>query len=138
MKMVLRSVGGIAAGLAVSIVLVVATEFFGALAHPFPEGFGGTPEEVRAHVERFPAWVLGVVVALWGLAAFAGVWTAGRLGGRACGVFVGLLLLAGVILNVSMLPYPVWFTVGALLAVPAASVGALRSRVLGPRRSVDG
>jgi len=100
--------------------LVVAVEMFSAVVHPFPEDFGGTTEEVCRHVERYPPWVLAVVVPMWAAAAFAGVWIAGKLGNLFSSTIVGLLLLAALVFNLSMLPYPLWFKISNLLAVPAA------------------
>jgi hypothetical protein len=122
MRAVFRSVGAIAAGCAVAFVLVVAVELLSAVVHPYPEGFNGTDEEVCRHVERCPAWVLAAAVAAWGATALAGTWTAGRLGNRGCALFLGLLLLSAVILNIAMLPYPLWFKIAVLIVIPAAIV----------------
>ena len=59
---------------------VIAVELFSAVVHPFPAGFGGTKEEVCQHVERYPQWVLGVIVPAWAISAFAGIWTARSIG----------------------------------------------------------
>jgi uncharacterized protein YacL len=48
------------------------------------------------------------------------------MGGRGCGAFVGLILLAAVVLNVSKLPYPMWFKVASLIAIPAATYFGVR------------
>jgi hypothetical protein len=116
----LRTLGGIAAGLVVTFILIVAVEFLSAVLHPFPEEFKGTHEEVCRHVERFPQWVLAVAVAAWGVTAFAGTWTAGRVGSRGCALFLGLLLLAALIFNISMLPYSHWFKMASLIVIPMA------------------
>ena len=39
---------------------------------------------------------------------------------------IGLLLLAALVLNISMLPYPLWFKIGNVLAIPAAIVAGGR------------
>jgi hypothetical protein len=128
MKAALLVIAGIVAGMAVSFVLVVAVELFSAMVHPFPEGFGHTPEEICRHVERYPQWVLAVVVPMWAAAAFAGTWTAQKIGNVYSAAIVGLLLLAGLVLNISMLPYPIWFEIANLLAIPAACVAGSRMR----------
>ena len=56
----------------------------------------------------------------WAVTALASTWLAGRLGNRACAAFIGLLLLAAVVANIAMLPYPAWFKVATLIAIPAA------------------
>src|SRR5215213_6175798 len=104
MSAVLRFVGAIVAGLLVAFLLVVAVELFGSVAHPLPADFGNTQEEMCQHVERFPAWVLAVVVPAWAAVALAGTCTAGRVGNRGSALLVGLLILAALVLNLSMLP----------------------------------
>ncbi len=126
MRGVLRYVGAVAAGVGVTVVLAVAVEVLSAVVHPFPEGFTGTHEEVCRHVESFPAWMLGAAVVAWGVTAFAGTWTAGRLGNRWCALLLGVLILSMLILNISMLPYPIWFKVGSVVVIVAGIVGGYR------------
>lgn len=126
MKSALRAVGAMVLGLFVSFVLVVAVEFFGSVAHPLPPDFGGTMEEMCRHVERFPPWVLGIVIPAWAATAFAGTWLARRMGNGYSYALVGLVLVAMLVVNLWMLPYPLWFKIGNLVAVPAAIVAAGR------------
>lgn len=51
-------------------------EGFSAVVHPLPEDFGGTMEEMCRHVEKYPQWVLAVVVPMWAVAALVGTWMA--------------------------------------------------------------
>jgi hypothetical protein len=120
MIFILRCMAAILAGIIVSLALVVAVELFSAVVHPVPPDFQGTMEEMCLHVERYPAWVLALVVPAWAGAAFAGTWIAGRIGNRTCALCVGLLLIAAVVFNVSKLPYPTWFKIVNLLVVPTA------------------
>ena len=122
MSTVFRNVGAIVAGLIVAFILVIAVEMFGAAVHPPPADFKGTQEEMCAHVARFPTWVLAVVVPMWGGIALLSTWLAGRIGGRGSAVFVGVLLAAGVLFNLAMLPYALWFKIVQTLAVVAAVV----------------
>jgi hypothetical protein len=92
------------------------------VVHPLPPDSKGTMEEMCLHVERYPTWVLALVVPPWAGAAFAGTWASGRIGNRKCAMCVGLLLIAAVVWNVAMLPYAVWFKIVILLAVPAAAL----------------
>lgn len=107
-------------GLLAAFALVIAVEAFSNVVHPFPKDFGGTHDEVCRHVERYPAWVLAVVVPMWGAAALAGSWIAQRVGKRPAAWLVGLLVVSGLVLNLSMLPYPFWFKAGNLVVIPAA------------------
>ncbi len=119
MVTLLRSIGATVTGMLVAFLLVIAVEFFSAIVHPVPADFDGSAEQMCQHVERYPAWVLAVVIPAWGAAALAGTWTAGRLANRLAALFVGLLLLVAVLFNVAMLPYPLWFKVAAPLAIIA-------------------
>jgi hypothetical protein len=110
----------------VAFVLVVAVELISAVVHPLPEDFGGTTEEMCQHVERYPHWVLALVVAAWAVTAFVGTWTAKRLGNLWSFAIVGLLLLAALVSNISMLPYPMWFKIVNLFVIPAAIVAGGR------------
>jgi hypothetical protein len=129
MKTVLRTFTAVVAGLAVGFALVVAVEFFSAVVHPVPEDFGGTMEEMCLHVENYPGWVLAVAVGMWGAAALISTWTALKLGNLYSFAIVVLLLVAALVLNISMLPYPIWFKIATLIVIPAAIVLARRLAV---------
>ncbi|MEW4561950.1 hypothetical protein AB1K70_05450 [Bremerella sp. JC770] len=127
MMSLLRVVLGIFLGLVFAFVLVMTVEAFSAVVHPFPEGFEGTKEEICAHVEIYPAWVLAVVVPMWALVVFGGCRIAQKIGGLAASLPVGILLLVAVGFNQWMLPYPAWFEVANFVALPLAMVGAIWS-----------
>ena len=113
-----RAALAIIAAVATAIALLVAVEAFGAAVHPFPAGFGGTHDEVCAHVARYPAWVLAAVIPMWGGAAMLTSWVARRVGrGRIAPGVAGGLLVAALGFNLAMLPYPWWFRAGAFVAV---------------------
>ena len=135
MMALLRAIGAIVAAMVVGFALIVAVEMFSNVVHPFPADFRGTQEEMCAHVERYPAWVLAVAAVAWAATALASTWVAGRLGNRLCALVVGLLLVAALVTNLSMLPYPIWFKVGCLVAIPA---GCFLGDSLSRRRSGSG
>ena len=117
-------------------VMFAWNEVVSSIVHPFPADVDPTDQEaIKAHVARCPAWVLAMAVVAWGLTTFLSAWLATRLGtGRhfAHGVVVGLILLALVVLNMSLLPYPIWFWVANLVGFPLGfSLGAMLG---GPRR----
>lgn len=66
MKSILMTIVGIVAGMILAFVLVIGVEGFSAIVHPLPADFKGTMDEMCQHVARYPHWVLGVVVLLWG------------------------------------------------------------------------
>lgn len=120
----IRSVAAVFAGLVLAFALVVGIEGIGAVVHPFPPDVDPTDMDVcRAHVARCPGWFLAVAVVLWGLTTLVSVWVATRLGtGRhpAHGVVVGVFLCLAAGFNMLMLPYPIWFDLGNLVAFPSA------------------
>jgi hypothetical protein len=127
---ILRSVGSVVAGLVAAFIPIIAAEIFGSIYHPFPPGVDPSDYEAcKAHVARFPAWVLAVGAAFWATAPLAGAWLATRLGTArhpAHGIVVGALLLGLAGLNMSMLPYPIWFPVVNLLTFPLGTILGVR------------
>jgi hypothetical protein len=125
-KTLLRGLAATFIGLFLAVVLLAGVEGFSAVVHPFPTDYGGTMEETCRHVERYPQWVLAVVVPMWGVAALIGTWIARRMGNVYSAGIVGLLLLSALVLNLSTLPYPIWFKVANLVVIPAAIVAGGR------------
>ena len=125
-KASLRTLAAIVLGLLAAFVLVVAVEGFSAVVHPFPDDFGGTDEELYRHVANYPQWVLAAAIPMWAVAALVGTWVAHRIGNLYAVAMVALLLLSALVCNLAMLPYPIWFKVASLLAIPAAIVAGTR------------
>lgn len=116
------------AGFATSFALVVLVELFSAVVHPTPSDFDGSMEEMCVHVANYPHWVLAAVVPMWGLTAFLGTWIAGRIGNGFGAIVVAVLLVAAVVWNVAMLPYPIWFKlVQPLVIFVTVALGYQRS-----------
>lgn len=131
MKSILMTIVGIVVGMVLAFVLVVGVEGFSSVVHPLPADFKGTMDEMCQHVARYPHWVLGVVVLLWGATAYLAVWVATKIGRIAAGIVVALLLVAAVVFNVAMLPYPVWFkAVMPLVMLVACGVGLRMGRTV--------
>lgn len=128
----LRSFGSVIAGLIVALILVIGVEGASSILHPFPPGVDPTDMEVcKAHVARYPAGILALVVVVWGLTVFVSSWLATRLGTArhpAHGIVVGSLLLAAVAFNMSMLPYPAWFWINLLVFPVAFIAGAKQAQ----------
>jgi len=127
MKTALRTLAAVLAGLLVAFLLVSTVELLSNVVHPLPEDFGGTMEEMCRHVEHYPNWILAIAALLWGATALVSTWIAQRIGNIYSAVIVGLILLAALVLNISMLPYPIWFKIANVLVIPAASVAGGRS-----------
>jgi hypothetical protein len=123
MKAAIRTLAAIVLGLVVAFALLAAVEYFGSVAHPVPADFDSSSmEQMCEHVARFPQWVLAVSVVFWAMTAFVSTWLARWIGNRYASTVVGLVLMALLVLNISMLPYPAWFKVATLVAIPVAIV----------------
>lgn len=122
-KSILQSTGSLLLALVVAIILLAGIEGVSAIVHPFPPDFGGTRDEVAQHVANYPTWVLVSLGSVgWGITIFVASWMTTRLGTRrhpAHGAGLGLLLFAGAIFNMAMLPYPLWYWVLELITLPA-------------------
>lgn len=123
MKSAGRALVAVVVGMAVAFALVVAVEWFSSIVHPFPVDFNGNMGE---HVKRYPDWVLGVAVLAWGATAAAATWVAARIGGRAAGIVVALLLAWALVFNLTHLPYSMWFKVTMFSAFPIACFLGIR------------
>lgn len=126
MSRAFRALAAIFIGTLVAFALVVFVELFSSVVHPLPADFKGTEEEMCQHVARYPSWVLAIVVPAWAVTEFAGTWTAKKFGNLFSFAFVGVLLATALVLNISMLPYPLWFKVADLIAIPLAIAAAAR------------
>ncbi len=129
-KAISWSVLAVAVSLIAAFALVIAIEGVSAVYHPAPPGMDPTDiEACKAHVANYPQRLLAVVVLAWGLTTFASVWIATRLGAFrhfAHGIAVGSLLLILVIVNMLMLPYPLWFELANLVVMPLGVLLGIR------------
>lgn len=132
MSRALRLVLGFAIGLVVSFLLVVAVEMFSEAVYPAPLNAAESMEVMCMHVAGYPHWILGVVVGMWSGIALVGTWVASRLGNLWSGIALAFLLFAGLVLNLTMLPYTMWFKVVMPMCFLIASWVGVRS---GGRRS---
>jgi hypothetical protein len=102
-----------------------------AMLYPFPPGADTSDAEaVRVQVANYPHWILALAVVLWGGTVFVSAWIATRLGaGRhpAHGIGVGALLCLAAAVNMSMLPYAIWFEVACAVVFPLAIYFAVRA-----------
>jgi hypothetical protein len=129
-----RTILGILAGLVVAWLAMTICEFASLLLHRPPAGLDlRDPQALAAHIAAAPLSAMLVVVVGWALAAFVGAWVAARIARhrRAAALVIGLLVLAGVIANIAMIPHPLWMTVAGLaLPLPLAWLAA---RIASPR-----
>jgi hypothetical protein len=122
--------GAVIAGLIAAMAFVVGVEWMSSILHPLPPGVDPTDlEACRAHVARYPAEVLLLVALGWGLGTFVSSWLATRMGPKrhpAHGIVAGSILLVLAVVNMAMLPYPIWFWIMNLVVFPACFCFAAR------------
>ena len=126
MRTAIRTALAILAGLVSAFVLVVAVELFSAVVHPTPADFDGTQEEMCGTSHAISAVGAGRGrrgVECDGIRRHVDFHAIrGDAGGSRC----RRLLFVGLAFNVAMLPYPVWFKIVMLVALPAACAWGLR------------
>ena len=125
----IQKLGGIAAGIAVAIIIMIATE---AVGHRL-FGSGLAPDGGAPPTVDLPAEVQASVLLGWFLAALLGGYTAvwiSRVGATSWAV-AGVILLA-VAFRFVIAPAPSWMIIGGLVAAPLA--GWLAQQI--PRRRV--
>lgn len=124
-----RTILAVVGGLLLAMVVLTVGEAVGRYLFPLPPDLGLNPEpDPRAVAARTPAILLFFVVLMQGAAAFAGSAAAvaiARAGPRPGWIVAGLFLLAAV-LNVVLIPHPVWFVLGSLVLVILCGWAAAR------------
>ena len=131
----LRDIGAVIAGLAVSMAFIMAVQMIGHSLWPAPEGLDWNDEEViRTYTSQLPFLALLFPIVSYFLGAFAGPFVACRIGTAKPVLFVGIIgivLLAFTVANLIQIPHPVWFSV---LAVAAILVGGWLALQLAAKR----
>ena len=126
-----RTMLGVLAGLLTAMLLMLVVE--GAATALFPPA--GAPPQTPAELARLVAsspWGLkAMVVGGWALASLAGGWVAAKIARhpRAAALGIGLLVVAGCVLNAVSIPHPWWMNaLGVLLPLPLALFGQRLAR----------
>jgi len=106
MKIVL----GVVAGIVVAFVCVLGIEMIGHLAYPPPpETDLSDPAQLARLMENVPPAALAFVAAAWFIGSLAGAWVANLVAKRAlAGWIVVLLVIAGAVATMMMIPHPAW------------------------------
>jgi hypothetical protein len=123
---------GVVAGLVVAFLCVMGIEAVGHLVYPPPPGTDLTdPAQVARLMEIVPAAALAFVAAAWFVGALAGAWVANAVAKRAlAGWIVALLVIAGGVATMIMIPHPAWlWAAGIVLPVIAGMLAQRFARV---------
>ena len=127
----IRTLAGLAAGLAVAILTIMAVEGIGNQLYPPPAGY-----DMRSgSAETLPFATLIWPVIGWFLGAAAGTWVAVRVSGEKwAGWAIAVCVLAATILNLALITHPIWvIVVGVIAPLLGGWVGQMLPR--GRRRS---
>ncbi len=129
-----RIIGGIVAGAATAVAVIMLIETIGHLAFPLPDDLAlRDPETVAEPVPAMPAAAKLIVVMAWFGGALAGGYVAKRICGRRWAAWaIAALVAAAGIVNVMMIPHPVWMQIAAVIA---PLVGGLLAEHLIPART---
>jgi hypothetical protein len=114
----LRSIGAVLAGAVAALAAIMAIEMLGHLAYPLPSDLDlHDPERAGAYLRSVPLGAKLVVVAGWILGGLVGGLVAKTIARRLWPLWTvaGLLALAGIV-NVLMIPHPLWMQVAAVVA----------------------
>jgi uncharacterized membrane protein (DUF485 family) len=137
MGRIIRSVIGVVAGIAITIVLIVIFEAISAVMFPPAEGTNmADMEQMKAYIAGLPTIALVLYLVYHGIATFCGAFVGAYIAGRshiAHAMVVGALPLIGAIVNLAYIPHPTWFIAPALLTYPvtafvAGVLAALKQR----------
>jgi hypothetical protein len=109
----IRNLAGLATGLGVAIMTVMAVEGIGNRLYPPPAGYDLT----SGSAETLPFETLVWPVIGWFLGAVAGSWVAVRVSGeRWLSWAVAVCVLAATILNLALITHPTWVIVAGIIA----------------------
>jgi hypothetical protein len=135
-KAVGRSVGAVLAGIMVAMILMIALEMLSSHLFPLPPGVDlHDHESIRQHIDSLPMGAFAIVLVAWAVGSFAGSWVAARLAGRARlihGLVIGVFFLAASVMNMLMIPHPLWMEISAVFALAGPSYLGARLAAAGP------
>lgn len=123
-----RRILSVLAGVVVGWVVVSLGEMLQHQLFPPPEGLNVKDKEaIKAYAENLPDAAFAVLLGVWLCSALLGGLVAGKLGqpeGMRSALLTGAILLATSILNMVLIPHPVWLMVcTVILYLPFAYAG---------------
>jgi len=124
MSPAVRGVVAVILGLLLAFAITFAVEGLNARIYPPPPGVDlANPESVKAMMALMPRAALIVVLVGWFVSALLGTALAARFA-RPAGwppLTVGILLLAVAVMQMYVIPHPVWFWVVGVAIYPVAT-----------------
>ena len=126
------------AGVVVAGLLVWLVEMVGHSVYPPPPDLDfANADAMRAYIDTLPKGALLFVAAAWFIGTLGGTFTACKIGTAKPLIFacvVGGLMLVATIVNLAMIPHPVWFSV---LGIVGIGVGAWLGMTLGGKGATE-
>jgi hypothetical protein len=122
----LRRIGAVAAGVVAAFVLIAISDLICARVYPLPPGLDAHDRKVWSEaMKSFPPGEFLLLLGGWFVGTLAGTWIAAKIArSRVSGAIVGVVLLAGTIANMVMIPHPAWFMATSFAALfVAAALG---------------
>ncbi len=121
------------AGVVIAMALVWLVEKIGHAVYPPPPDLNfADPDAMRAYIETLPLGALLFVAAAWFIGTLCGTCAACAIGTAKPMIFamvVGGLMLIATIMNLVMIPHPLWFSVlGIVGIIVAAWLGTMCKR----------
>lgn len=111
--------------MAVALVTVTIGEAIGHAVYPLPAGMDfSNPAAVRELVASMPLGAFLFVLGSWIAATIAGGAVAGAIArpkAMRLALVVGGVILAATLINLALIPHPIWFAVVALAGIPMAA-----------------
>ena len=123
-----RSMGGVIAGLVVMLIVVASIQWLGHSVYPPPEGLDFRDKDaVAAAMASAPVGALGFVLLSYAVATFLAAGTAATISLRhkcAVAIVIGAVMLVLAAISLFALPHPAWMTIaGLLIPLPMALLG---------------
>jgi hypothetical protein len=128
-----RSILAVLLGVVVGGLLIATVEFVSHLIYPpQPDLDPAGIEALKAAIANDPVGALLFILLAWALGSLGGGWIAASIARRSHtrhALIVGAILMVMGILNMVMIPHPLWFWLAALvLFLPASYLGAKLGR----------
>lgn len=123
----LKRILSIIAGLATAVVVIMIVEAISHALFPVTPIDMNNKEAMKTFMENLPTGAIAMVLAAWVIGAFFGGMVAtlvNKDNGQRNSIVIGIIILVLSILNLIVLPHPIWMWIGAIaLIVPAAWAG---------------
>ncbi len=123
-----KSILAVVAGLVAGWIITFVGELLSHSVYPPPTDIDFTDAEaMKAFIANLPTGAFLILLVVWALSAFGGGFIAGKIAPdrwQRVALITGVILLTGFVVNMVMIPQPMWVNIiGLLLYLPMAYVG---------------